>query len=715
MDNFPISAEVDSIIEIVRGAGAGGMDIRKLSSSLGKDAKETEKWVHMLEEQGVVRVEHHFTRVHVYWTGKGAQTSSINEREIEQKQAAPVLPVKVQLKTPVKITAEQSPASSGIGKEIDEESGLTLEQVEELLAHAQKLKELSADADEEFTLEMPQEEETEPAIADYEKENSKATVETATADAAVDEKQAEKSTGKPGEKTESVDNVHNFADVEEAEKEIEAESMDEFSRAHESENVRELAQMEKEIMQKLSGLERALDEQIANQPDENAPANVAKARHGAKAPRIVDVGVARFSGKLGEHVEAVNKIASEIERLNAQKQKIAREMYAPLEKKLESEMEVIATKLLQKEKLLMDLRARAAQIPLAAGELGEKHEKMVEIERQMKGIVDESAVMLDEARTQVSEAMEEVAGKTEEVRRGINSQYVRFEELKGTAKQIEQTRAQVEGMLAQAHAQLQAEQMRVAQLDENAAKLAQAGAQMKDSMARIWREIGKQQNALGNMQEQLHKLAEVDRWAAENELEYKRNMVNISEFVKNNEIEYIGLREEIEANFVRRYLRELRGITESYEYELGEASRMERGVDERIVDAKRRMEEMIQEGKRMAYLYELQLKEDAKEAYDEQKLKREKMFRALTVSGGKRTQVEQMIGEIIGNVQSGSAGAEREIERMHAAREGIERMKAQAAQPIRVVSVQRTKVKSAKKASVKKKVSKKATKGKKRK
>lgn len=699
MDTFPISADVDSIIEIVRTAGGKGVDIRKLSSSIGKSVPETERWVHVLEEQGAVRVEHHFTRVHIYWTGKGTAASSEHQRAIERKHEHIEAPAQA---------GEEAGKAQPEGEQDGKENGLTLEQVEELLAHAKKIREIGSKAAGEFTLEMPEEgqigeneaflaqdEEKEIEKLAFEKENRKWDWETALEKAREIRPKKEIAFEEAGKgKNEDIAMPAKSSQIQTGAKEGETIAQGEIA-GQKKQEVEELAQLEKDILARLNGLERAIDEQIskAQQEEESAEGQGeiggAAAKKGevalrpdaskivvSKIPRRVDVGVSRFSGKLGEHLRAVNEVAQEIEELNAQKQKIARELYAPLEKKLEAELEVLATRLLQKEKTIMELRSRAAQIPIAAGELGQKHEKMAEIEKQMKSIVDESGIIIDEAREQVSSAMEEVQAKAEEVRRGLNSQYVRFEELKGAAKQVEQTRMQVEQMLQQAHAQLASEQQRVQALDENAANLAQMGQEIKANISLIWKDMGKQQAALSSMQEQLHRLAEVDRWAAQNEMEYKKNMVQIGEFVKNNEVEYLGLREEMEANFVRRYLRELRGITDSYEYEIGEAVRAEKAVDERIMDAKKRMEEMVQEGKRMAYLYELQLKEEAKEAYDEQRQKRERMFRALVATGGKRTQVEQMIGEIIGSVQAGGENAQKEIAKTQERQPG-----AQAAKP----------------------------------
>src|SRR3989338_6669414 len=270
MDTFPISADIDGIIEIVRGAGGKGVDIREISSFLGKSVPDTEKWVRVLEEQGVLKVEHRLMRVHIYWTGKEVSASSAHERAIEHKdgQLEPFI-------------AQDAPKEPLAGRDIDKESGFTLPQVEELLLRAKKIREMKQGEQTEVTVAFEQEVQSK---AGEESKSNKSigsgvgqTQSESSGEAQKKSTLQKKKEASFKEKTMQQKLQHKPRAQTVEEEKIEAAVSQGKDEELKVQQVHELAQIEKEIMERLGGLEKAIDGQIERaQQQEEKRAQIAK-------------------------------------------------------------------------------------------------------------------------------------------------------------------------------------------------------------------------------------------------------------------------------------------------------------------------------------------------------------------------------------------------------------------------------------------------------
>jgi hypothetical protein len=126
--------------------------------------------------------------------------------------------------------------------------------------------------------------------------------------------------------------------------------------------------------------------------------------------------------------------------------------------------------------------------------------------------------------------------------------------------------------------------------------------------------------------------------------DYDARMSELSDYVKSGNEEFATLRESVEANFVRRYLKELREVTESYSFEFDQARKLEGSIDDRISDEKGKLEQLIEEGKKISQLYESQSKTISSEQNLEQ---RGEALAELSSLADKRSQIQQMVTQII--------------------------------------------------------------------
>jgi len=97
---------------------------------------------------------------------------------------------------------------------------------------------------------------------------------------------------------------------------------------------------------------------------------------------------------------------------------------------------------------------------------------------------------------------------------------------------------------------------------------------------------------------------------------------------------------------VRRYLRELRALTEGYSFEFNQAKKMDTDLDTRAADERAKLEALFDEGKKISYLFETQSR--APENADRFE-SHSGTFSSLSDLSSSRSQVAGMIAQVLGN------------------------------------------------------------------
>jgi hypothetical protein len=150
---------------------------------------------------------------------------------------------------------------------------------------------------------------------------------------------------------------------------------------------------------------------------------------------------------------------------------------------------------------------------------------------------------------------------------------------------------------------------------------------------------------LSDLERQMGQMAQIDEYAATMRKDYDAKMSEIDDYIKSGNRDFETLRESVEANFVRRYLRELRALTESYSFEFNQAKRMEGDIDSRIAQERKRLEELFEEGKKISYLFETQSQQPADAGRFEQ---HGEALSTLEGLPSQRSHVAHMIAQVIG-------------------------------------------------------------------
>jgi len=78
-ENFLIVTDIDRLMHLV--ATQRRVELSKLAKELKMNSKEVEKWLHILEDEGLIKIEHSLTKVYAVWAGEAAPKPKEEKRK----------------------------------------------------------------------------------------------------------------------------------------------------------------------------------------------------------------------------------------------------------------------------------------------------------------------------------------------------------------------------------------------------------------------------------------------------------------------------------------------------------------------------------------------------------------------------------------------------------------------------------------------------------
>ncbi len=136
-ENFLIVTDIDRLMHLV--ATQRRVELGKLAKELKMNSKEVEKWLHILEDEGLIKIEHSLTKVYAVWAGE-----AVPKPKEEKRKEAP--------REHKEAKAERTPPAMIIEEKEEEEEKFRPFTTEELAPLEEEYIEVSRRAAEE---EMP--------------------------------------------------------------------------------------------------------------------------------------------------------------------------------------------------------------------------------------------------------------------------------------------------------------------------------------------------------------------------------------------------------------------------------------------------------------------------------------------------------------------------------------------------------------------------------
>ena len=353
----------------------------------------------------------------------------------------------------------------------------------------------------------------------------------------------------------------------------------------------------------------------------------------------------QFSDRLATQVKKIIEQTQEIEKLRLEKERILKEHYLPMQRKLDIEVETISDRVLRMEKGILSMQERASQLPGKVTSAEKLQVAAIKAHREMRRAYDEASALIEEATGELSSEREKMELIVEQSRQEISTHSAKREELERSLARIQKMEDEAAGRVAEARSSLAEQAERLSAAETFLQDLSSLKDEIHGSVGELKQEIITTKGVLTGIQKQMEQMRQVELWSESIRQDYDTKMAGLDDYIRKGNQEFDTLRESVETNFVRRYLRELRQLTDSYTFEFEQAKKMEMSVEEQIDEEKKKLEGLLEEGRKISQLYEMQSKETPGAGKFEE---RGEMFRSLSQIASERGQIESMITTIVG-------------------------------------------------------------------
>lgn len=680
-----IKTDVDRLMEVLAHAPGKTFEMAELREQLGMTTAQLKHWISVLEGTGQVRVRYSLTREQVEWTGRsraihpaearmhlgrGHQETGEEQADLAAPESIPSPEVE---KTPSHVPDEETGSYYNLAKTGEHIAKPAVHRPSESVTDELAALEAARAAQERYDQEMEaQEEKVRARVKQQQEASARLRAEYENKLKAIE--------GKLGDEG----NVKRDTNKE---REMSVSSKPALVSSIEDHSTERVEYSDEGILNALKAAQTSSIERVETMPSHeraetvhsgastqtsvSVPLVVSRGKPAKKSssrmqlariepvvfPTLPGVGAmpkpddkqAQFNHKLTSAMNRIKAKADEVQTLQEKRKQLLRDVYRPMQRKMEHETEAVSDQLLKYENRLLKLRERLAQLPQEVADAGVRQEKLNAVSSEMQHIYDETTHLMEETLNAVVESRQNAELKMESLQSGISQQEGYLSQLAGMVGNVSTSQAETEARLELARGALEEEQARLNSAQEQLARVGGMKATLEGEMEAVRGDLKMQKAALHDMNTHLSRVENVQKWVTENRAEYDKRMRDLAEYIAGADEEYATLRESVEAGFVRKYLRELRGLAESHEFELAQAEQGEEMVEQQIAQAKSELASLVAQAKRIAYLQEMQLDEDEehRKTVARRALGREAMFNSLSVQDKSRQKARMLIRSVI--------------------------------------------------------------------
>lgn len=579
-DYSPISTDVDKLIKTV--SARKRIDIRQLEQESGIKRVDIERWLGLLEEEGYVKIEYNFTNTYIVWVGEEMPETNVTEIEYEITPGATETKIQeIKFKEPSRIpmeSIEQNKEEIKIEENVEDNI-----QEDDAKLKENILENITDDAKEERSEEM----------------YGNAQVNTSV-DADVESMQDDDSDKKEAAIVKN-ENEHEYevgneyeenGDYEEAletsdEYELPESKISKRKERLEQTRVKQMEFTEKE--QEKKEVEQKVDAENFKRTVTSIP--TAKAEERIEKKKMKDL--------VDDYLEQIAKQKADIESLRQEKTKLYKNRYVPLETKVESDISSLTEKVLEKQAKILELKEKILELPDKIEEVEKLNRTMNLIQKEGRAVMANSKEKINQFLREITETKQKINAKVDSCKELMNKENQKVMQLDEVSTEITNSIGNINSTLSETKTTIE----NLNQSVDNLLRELQEASEMKVEIAevtnRIRGDVRKKTTELEGLEQELGETAKIEDWVRNYIDDYETKVSKIQEYVAGSEQELDSLREAAEAEYMKKYLNELEGLTKMYELESEHVGGEERNIDDRMDIAKKKLDELLNKSKEM--------------------------------------------------------------------------------------------------------------------
>ncbi|HQT44558.1 MAG TPA: hypothetical protein PLO51_01145 [Candidatus Micrarchaeota archaeon] len=573
MEDMLISTDVYNIISLLRAKHHTSLD--EIAAELKMPKSEVRKWASVLEAQGMVKIDHRMMREYIMWQGEPEPESK--KAQPDKKQSVSASPLDLSIVEAKAQEAARIPGPSlaisrarDAPRESQPETQKQFDEIEHARSMEGRIRQSMA------RLEEAQE----------------------TSAPVMESGEEEKTREEPNPVSRYIKHIAS-AKSRPIGKSIQARKAMQKQAAKKA--------MPKIIAKKAAAKERpAMQKKIAIEPRR------AKVTLGSAVPRAMPARQAPMPKPEKKIITLSDMLSAQMEKIRTQEERISsiKEEKAgllvkhlePVERKLEAEIETVSDKLLEKQRIILELEKQATGIPEIVEGIDQKNAKISEVEEEARKALDNARIELEDILSELEGIKSLSQDRMDELEKTSAAANAKLEGVKKSHENIDKLIETANGRIEATRAAVEEQVSRLEEVESQMDSLEEYKKALEDDMAQAAKAIERQKNLARVLAEHTGTIEAVEGYTRRQFEEYEKQVEALSELSASNERDFAALRESVETSFVRRYVSELSGILRRHEYEIGQAVEAEKGIDARIEIEKAKLKGLIDEGKEMAQM-----------------------------------------------------------------------------------------------------------------
>jgi chromosome segregation ATPase len=302
---------------------------------------------------------------------------------------------------------------------------------------------------------------------------------------------------------------------------------------------------------------------------------------------------------MNSYLAEINKEKARVEALKKEREALYREKFVTMEGKLQADIVVLTEKVIEKESKIAELKERVLELPDKVDQLSKLQSQMENLKKEGREALSRTRAKADEFLVGLNESKEEVEEKISEVENVIGSQEVKLKELEKLGESLDTRSAKLKSSLENAKSQLEEIQSAMGALDDDLQKAGQLKVDIDSMTDSIKQTVAAHGEELMSLEEELEGIARVEKWVQEYIRDYESKIDGIEQYVEKSEDELADLKEAAESLYLKKYLGELENMTDAYESELHDAVARERDIENKLSESRSRITELVKESQEM--------------------------------------------------------------------------------------------------------------------
>ncbi|MDO8553226.1 MAG: hypothetical protein Q7S22_00325 [Candidatus Micrarchaeota archaeon] len=307
----------------------------------------------------------------------------------------------------------------------------------------------------------------------------------------------------------------------------------------------------------------------------------------------------KMRNMVSSYLEEIGRQKTEIANLKQKKEIIYTNRYADIESRVEAELATVTERILEKENRILELKERVLELPDKVEELEKMHEAITKVEADGKEVIKRTRNKVENLITELNEAENYVRSHVEETRGTIEAQNKKLDDISNIEQALDTRMEKIKETLNITSEKLQE---MTATMQGMFGEL-QDASRMKTEVAEIANNLrgsmDQREEELVSLEDELSDIRKVEEWVKEYLKDYEQKIDEVEEYIRGSDEEMNKLREASEKEYIKKYVRELQDLTNIYEQEMDGAARDEKDIERKIIESKRRLEELVGESKDM--------------------------------------------------------------------------------------------------------------------